>query len=98
MEGTQRGARKARLIAVVLLSVALLAVGKATGIADQINVESMRGYVAGAGALGIVVYVAAFAAGSSRWSSRGSLHRAPRRALRRRANPLKISLNPRRGT
>jgi uncharacterized membrane protein YdjX (TVP38/TMEM64 family) len=62
-EGTQRGARKARLIAVVALSVALIAVGKATGIVDQINVESLRAYVGGAGALGIVVYIAAFAAG-----------------------------------
>jgi uncharacterized membrane protein YdjX (TVP38/TMEM64 family) len=55
--------RKYRLAAAALLFVALLVAGKVTGLGDKLDVEALRVHVAQAGALGIVVYVAAFAGG-----------------------------------
>lgn len=63
METRRKAASKYRLAATILVFVLLLAAGKAAGLDEALNIESLRARVADAGALGVAGYFAAFAVG-----------------------------------
>jgi uncharacterized membrane protein YdjX (TVP38/TMEM64 family) len=52
-----------RFVALAVLLVALYVVGKMTGVIDSVDISTVRQRVDGAGALGVVIFVAIFAIG-----------------------------------
>jgi len=52
-----------RLVALAVLLVALYAIGKMTGVIDSVDISTVRQRVDGAGALGVMIFVAIFAIG-----------------------------------
>lgn len=63
MEGKPQRVKRLRLAATLALFVGLLIAGKASVLTDSLTVDALRAHVADAGALGVVLYVAAFAVG-----------------------------------
>jgi uncharacterized membrane protein YdjX (TVP38/TMEM64 family) len=52
-----------RLVGVVAFLAGLVVIGKLTGFSDRVTVESLRGWMADAGAWGVLVFVVVFVAG-----------------------------------
>ena len=52
-----------RVLALVVVLGGLFAVGIATGVTDHLSVDVMRDAIVGAGALGVLMFIAAFAVG-----------------------------------